>query len=114
MSGRQLILGPSADDFINLALETLTEREKLSLVYRFGIGGHSTMTYNEIGKTFGVTKERARILVRTALRKLRRPWCRKLLVNHSCNERRCAISHNRPAWWCEHKYHGCSMNDTID
>jgi RNA polymerase primary sigma factor len=61
------------------ALEELTPREQRILRMRFGIGGNGGHTLEEIGREFGVTRERIRQLEAQALGKLRkRPSARKL------------------------------------
>lgn len=54
-------------------LDTLTEREKMILVYRFGLNGVKQETLEEVGKRFNVTRERIRQIENKALRKLRHP-----------------------------------------
>jgi len=54
-------------------LDTLTEREKMILVYRFGLYGHKPETLEEVGERFNVTRERIRQIENKALRKLRHP-----------------------------------------
>ncbi|PWB61174.1 MAG: RNA polymerase sigma factor RpoD, partial [Bradyrhizobiaceae bacterium] len=53
------------------ALSGLTPREERILRMRFGIGGMSEHTLEEVGKTFGVTRERIRQIEAKALEKLR-------------------------------------------
>ena len=55
------------------ALEGLTPREQRILRLRFGIGGAADCTLEEIGKEFGVTRERIRQIEAKALEKLRHP-----------------------------------------
>ena len=54
-------------------LDTLTPREAKVLRMRFGIGMHTDQTLEEVGKQFGVTRERIRQIEAKALRKLRHP-----------------------------------------
>jgi RNA polymerase primary sigma factor len=58
---------------ITEALEELTPREQRILRMRFGIGGTAEHTLEEVGKVFGVTRERIRQIEAKALAKLRHP-----------------------------------------
>jgi RNA polymerase primary sigma factor len=55
------------------ALEELTPREQRILRMRFGIGDTTDHTLEEVGKQFGVTRERIRQIEARALAKLRHP-----------------------------------------
>ncbi len=54
-------------------LDNLTSREEKVLRMRFGIGMNTDHTLEEVGKQFGVTRERIRQIEAKALRKLRHP-----------------------------------------
>jgi len=54
-------------------LDTLTEREKKVLSLRFGLDDGRSRTLEEVGKEFGVTRERIRQIEAKALRKLKHP-----------------------------------------
>lgn len=68
-SVNHILLQEQLDD----VLSTLTEREKRILELRFGIGDGRNRTLEEVGKEFGVTRERIRQIEAKALRKLRHP-----------------------------------------
>ncbi|MEJ6645958.1 MAG: RNA polymerase sigma factor RpoD/SigA [Akkermansiaceae bacterium] len=53
-------------------MEVLDERESKIIDARFGIGGGTPMTLEEVGREFGVTRERIRQLQNIALDKMRR------------------------------------------
>ena len=55
------------------ALGTLSERERRVLQLRFGIDDGRSRTLEEVGRDFGVTRERIRQIEAKALRKLRHP-----------------------------------------
>jgi RNA polymerase primary sigma factor len=54
-------------------LGSLTERERKVLMMRFGLEDGHPRTLEEVGKEFGVTRERIRQIEAKALRKLRHP-----------------------------------------
>jgi len=54
-------------------LSTLTEREQKILALRFGLTGEEPLTLEEVGRRFGLTRERIRQLEAKALAKLRHP-----------------------------------------
>jgi RNA polymerase primary sigma factor len=60
-------------------LKTLTPREERVLKLRFGVGGGSEHTLEEVGQSFTVTRERIRQIESKALRKLRHPSRSKML-----------------------------------
>ena len=65
----------SLKNAINTVLDEMPPREAQVLRMRFGIGMTSDHTLEEVGRQFGVTRERIRQIEAKALRKLRHP-CR--------------------------------------
>ena len=63
-------------------LDSLTDREKRILELRFGIEDGRDRTLEEVGKEFGVTRERIRQIEAKALRKLRHPSRSNKLKNY--------------------------------
>jgi RNA polymerase primary sigma factor len=66
-------------------LETLTDREEKVLRMRYGLLDGKTHTLEEVGKEFGVTRERIRQIEGKALRKLRQPSRQKKLRDFNEN-----------------------------
>ena len=60
-------------DQIHSVLQTLTQREREVLDFRFGLTDGFSRTLEEVGKQFNVTRERIRQIEAKALRKLRHP-----------------------------------------
>lgn len=58
-------------DELNKALNTLPEREREVLKFRYGVGYDRSHTLEEVGRQFKVTRERIRQIEAKALRKLR-------------------------------------------
>ena len=63
-------------------LGTLSERERQVLAMRFGLEDGRTRTLEEVGRAFGVTRERIRQIEAKALRKLRHPSRSKKLKDY--------------------------------
>jgi len=58
-------------------LSMLDERERRIIDERFGLNGRKALTLEEVGRQFGVTRERIRQLQNTALAKMRRAMTKK-------------------------------------
>ncbi|MDC7232582.1 MAG: RNA polymerase sigma factor RpoD/SigA [Spirochaetales bacterium] len=58
---------------INIALDTLTEKESEILERRFGLNGKKPLSLKEIGDQFGLTKERIRQIEKKAITRLQHP-----------------------------------------
>ncbi len=67
---------------IDEVLAALSDREAKVLEMRFGLKGQKPMTLEEVGKEFGVTRERIRQIEAKALRKLKHPSRRKMLQDY--------------------------------
>lgn len=76
-ASRELLKG-----HIGEVLHTLNAREKRVLELRFGLKDGRTRTLEEVGKEFGVTRERIRQIEAKALRKLRHPSRSKRLRDY--------------------------------
>jgi RNA polymerase primary sigma factor len=72
VSGVDSLVSKSLEDHTQAALDSLTPREAKVLRMRFGIGEKGSHTLEEVGKSFGVTRERIRQIEARALEKLRR------------------------------------------
>ena len=60
-------------------LDSISQREKRVLELRFGLEDGRSRTLEEVGREFGVTRERIRQIEAKALRKLRHPTRSKKL-----------------------------------
>lgn len=76
-ASRELLKG-----HIDEVLQTLNPRERKVLELRFGLKDGRTRTLEEVGKEFGVTRERIRQIEAKALRKLRHPSRSKRLRDY--------------------------------
>jgi RNA polymerase primary sigma factor len=64
---------------LRIILNSLSDRERSVLEMRFGLRDGESHTLEEVGKAFGVTRERVRQIESKALRKLRHPGHRRKL-----------------------------------
>ena len=72
-SAEEFIINEKLSEDIRLVLECLNEREAKVIRMRFGLDDNNPMTLDEVGKVFGVTRERIRQIEAKALRKMRHP-----------------------------------------
>lgn len=70
-------------DQLRQVLANLGERERRVIEMRFGLLGGEPRTLEEVGREFGVTRERARQMEAIALRKLREPENARLLRDYA-------------------------------
>ncbi|MBT6401190.1 RNA polymerase sigma factor RpoD [candidate division WWE3 bacterium] len=77
MASHELLKGQLED-----VLESLNERERKVLELRFGLRDGRSRTLEEVGREFGVTRERIRQIEAKALRKLRHPSRSKRLRDY--------------------------------
>lgn len=69
----QNVLADATKESVLEILDTLSEKEKHVISLRFGLEDGHALTLEEIGKTMGVTRERARQIESKAMKKLRNP-----------------------------------------
>ena len=67
----ELLRDKNLRDEVSGLLEVLDDRESNIIFQRFGLDGRKPKTLEEVGKKFGVTRERIRQLQNIALAKLR-------------------------------------------
>ncbi|CAB4756668.1 unannotated protein [freshwater metagenome] len=72
----------SLSEQIMTALDDLSDREKEVVRLRFGLDGDQPQTLEEVGKQFGVTRERIRQIEAKTLAKLRHPQRRQQLEDY--------------------------------
>jgi DNA-directed RNA polymerase sigma subunit (sigma70/sigma32) len=78
--------------------EVLTERERVVLRLRFGLGGGQALALGDIAPTLGLSRERVRQIEAVALAKLRHPRVRSQLREYL--EGGLAVDpHRRPPRW---------------
>jgi RNA polymerase primary sigma factor len=67
-------------DDLETALQVLPQRDREILIMRYGLRDGRTRTLEEVGRAFGITRERARQIESQALNRLRgSPEIRSLL-----------------------------------
>lgn len=88
MTPFELLRDKNLQNELDDLLTVLDEREKKIIFSRFGLDGGRPRTLEDVGKKFGVTRERIRQLQNIALLKLRRALQKKerpVDVLHSCS-----------------------------
>jgi RNA polymerase primary sigma factor len=83
----ELFRDKSMRDELSELLEVLDDRERKIIFKRFGLDGDKPKTLEEVGKNFGVTRERIRQLQNIALAKLRRALAKreKPILRRECH-----------------------------
>lgn len=72
---------------LNVAInDRLTDREKTVIILRFGLHDDKYRTLEEVGKQFGVSRDRIRQIEAKSLRKLRGPKHRRSLIDYLSNQ----------------------------
>ena len=66
-------------ELLHSVLDTLSEREAGVVSMRFGLDDGQPKTFDEIGKVYGVTRERIRQIESRTMSKLRDPWRSQVL-----------------------------------
>lgn len=78
----EFVIANGLRDDINGVLETLTEKEREVVQYRFGLNGRRAMSLKEIGDRFHLTKERIRQIEKAALKRLSVPGRAEVLEGY--------------------------------
>ena len=69
-------------DDLMMVLDTLTQKEKEVLMYRFGLYDGHRLRLEDVGKVFNVTRERIRQIEKKALKKLQNPKIKRRLKEY--------------------------------
>lgn len=72
----------SLESELETLLESLTDKERIVLMHRFGLNDTKSHALEEIGRLLGVTRERVRQIESQALGKLRNPRRCERLINY--------------------------------
>jgi RNA polymerase primary sigma factor len=67
---------------LNMALQKLPERERKIIQLRYGLYDGQYRTLEEVGREFGITRERIRQIEAKVLRKLRHPYYARSLRSY--------------------------------
>jgi len=82
LSPEEIVTTSMLGQQIEEVLETLSDREKGILSFRYGLKDGEKKTLEEVGKAFNVTRERARQIENRALRKLAHPSRANKLIDY--------------------------------
>ncbi len=69
----KLVIKKLLKEDLNVLLNDFTDKQKKIIELRYGLNGEDTHTYDDIGKIFGITRERIRQIESKVLLKLRHP-----------------------------------------
>lgn len=76
------LMSQSLKDEVEQGLNILSPREKEVIAAYFGLNGHKSLTLEEIGDLFGLTRERVRQIKERAIRRLRKSYNRNNLRSY--------------------------------
>jgi RNA polymerase primary sigma factor len=77
-TAREYLEEQDLQGLLDSSIGLLSEREQQVLRMRFGLGGLDAQTLDEVGATFGLTRERIRQIQASALKKLRGRMAKKV------------------------------------
>lgn len=75
----EIVMDKGLKDDINVALNTLTQKEAKIIEYRFGLNNQKPMSLKEIGDRYNLTKERIRQIEKKAIKRLQHPQRKQYL-----------------------------------
>jgi len=76
------LMAQSLKDEVKQGLSMLTPREVEVLSSYYGLGGKKSLTLEEIGELYGLTRERVRQIKERAIRRLRKSYNRNALKSY--------------------------------
>ncbi|MES2837121.1 MAG: RNA polymerase sigma factor RpoD/SigA [Bacteroidota bacterium] len=82
VSPEDVLINESLKSEINRALHTLSGREAEVIKYYFGLNGETSLTLEEIGEKFELTRERVRQIKEKAIRRLKHASRSKILKTY--------------------------------
>lgn len=81
-SVEEIVTEKALRESIKKVLNDLSDKEKKILTLRFGLEDGVSRTLEDVGRNYGVTRERIRQIEAKALRKLKQPTRAKLLIDY--------------------------------